>query len=162
MTLIEAVELSSSATSINLLDIPQDYTDLMLQCRLRGSSDKWAGIRLNNDGGFVYSYSVLWADGATTDASANSSNSYIDLYPINYTGTTPSTSFGSMQIVIPNYTTSNNPKTIGAEGVATDNGTDVLQVIHSAEFARTTAITRISFIGDTFQAGSKVYLYGIS
>jgi len=154
---------SGGVSSIDFNNIPQIYTDLLLQCSLRSTNaattaSEYYGVSFNGSTSSL-TYRRLYADGGT----AGSDNGSIVLVgSLTAAGFTSST-FTSGSIYIPNYTSSNN------KSFSTDNGTEnnsssvyALDLTASL-WSNTSPITSIRLLPrrDNFAQYSSATLYGI-
>ena len=167
MTLIGSpvVVGSGGASSIDFTSIPSTYTDLCVKFSLRcatAGAIQQVYIRFNSNSGSVYSNIRLFgysnAAGSTSASSSSSAS-------INWTSGSSATAntFGSGELYIPNYASSNN-KSFSAELVSENNSaTDAVTGMTAGLFASTTAISAVNIIGESnFVQYSTAYLYGIS
>lgn len=165
---IQSFTLSSPAVSVVFSSIPQTYSHLIVRFSARGTESNFTTsikINLNNNTGTVNSYTNLTATGTTVSTNRTSGFPYVTA------GTMPSASntantFGSCEILIPNYTSSTN-KSLGvlavSEGNTTTSGRTRISPI-AGMVLDTNPVTRIDLTPDnfSFDAGSSFYLYGIS
>lgn len=168
MYLIQHVDITS-ATSIEiaLLNIPQNYTDLVLKISARNTS---AGI----EGSYIKPNNVAVGTNQTEkriigDSGSLSSNirSYISGGGTAGATNTTANTFASTTVTIPSYTTA-RPKVFSTES-STENmnaaiGTSY-QVIYSSVWNDTAPITSlylISSASNNYAVGTTVSLYGIS
>jgi hypothetical protein len=157
---------SGGASSIDFTSIPATYTDLLcvLSHRSNGAvaGSSWAlGMKIN---GVTTNRTYRRLEGfdGTNVASDNGSTDLVGL--IQGDSSTAST-FGSLQVYIPNYAGSNN-KSYSVEGVTENNsstGND--SALIAGLWSQTSAITDLSFYNRTTADGFKQYttatLYGI-
>jgi hypothetical protein len=156
------VTLSSSASSINFTNIPQNYNDLQCVISVRntgsGAGDSSFLIRFNGST-TGYTGKTLYADG-TASSSFNETSAY--LYA-NVVSTWTASTFGNASIYIPNYTSANN-KVISADGVGENNATRADSALGALIWSNTTAISSItiqSYGSFSFATHSTAYLYGV-
>jgi hypothetical protein len=148
-TLIERIELSSSAASITFSDIPQTYTDLLLVASLRDTGDvgtAFAYIQFN-DATTGYTSRLLRGSGSSTSSTSNSDGTSLRgrISPNDATANT----FGSTAFYIPNYTSSNY-KSVSIDSVQEENNTESWQTITAGLWSNTSAITSIKiFAGNS-------------
>jgi hypothetical protein len=166
-TLISSVTVGSGGTSsISFTSIPQTYTDLKLVHSLRtNKSEPYSNGYMSFNGSGTYTDRDLYGEGSGSPGSSSSSSS---LYTqrINWTtgNTATANTFGSGEVYIPNYTSS-NAKSISADNVCENNATASLVDIGAGSFSGTSAINSITIIpptGSTYLQYGTVYLYGIS
>jgi hypothetical protein len=149
---------SGGATTITFSSIPQTYTDLIIKFSTRstwgqvfggegfsinGGSTAITGMRVLGNGSSASSAATFTIDGAGANATANT--------------------FGSGEIYIPNYTSSNY-KSILAEVVGENNNSTALQQLLAGLWSSTSPITSITFTAQSGQSEtqySTFYLYGV-
>jgi hypothetical protein len=165
--LIASTTLGSNAASVTFGSggtIPQTYTDLLIVASSRGATTG-IGIRFNGDTGSNYSWRRLNGNG--TLAASDSNTTYGGAYNTfvytmqSQTSYTAST-FGSTEIYIPNYASSNN-KSVSTSSCAENNATQTIQGATAGLWSNTAAITSATLVcdGGDFVTGSSFYLYGI-
>jgi hypothetical protein len=162
-TLISSVTVGSGgASSMTFSSIPSTYTDLSVLISAR-STDAGGG-----------DYVVVRPNNATTNftfrnlasydsASPVSENGTLEFYtPITAAGGTAST-FGSTNLYIPNYASSNN-KSASQEGVNERNSSSGALMLNANLWSSTAAITSLTLVClfANFAQHSTAYLYGIS
>jgi hypothetical protein len=165
MTLIDRVELSGSAVSIDFTNIPQTYTDLQLvfSGRLGVNDANW---RIGFNGVTTgYTERVLVGNGSIAGSYGRTNGEAYNFIYLNTSAYTAST-FSSVNLYVPNYASTTIQKTTSIDGVSETNGTNANQYIHAGTIAGTAAITSIKLYynnasGD-IAAGSTASLYGIS
>jgi hypothetical protein len=163
MELITSVTVGSGGVASVTLPatgtIPATYTDLKILCstktnrgtfnndainlNLNGSTSNITAIRLFGDGSSAYSQTNR---GILNNAAASTSV------------------FSNTEIYIPNYTSSNY-KSISADSVTENNGTEAYAQLHAQLWSNTAAVTTAVLApadGTLFLEGSTFYLYGIS
>lgn len=158
---------SGGVTSVEFNNIPQTFTDLRLVVSARDSgSSPYLGqyLLLNNlVAGGLYSTTSVNAYGAVNSSRTSSGD---NTFPVPSTsGATATASvFGSAEIYIPQYKSSNF-KQIMVTHVSENNSTSTFlyNISNSAVLVRTTAaITRIVYVGsNSIAEGSSLALYGI-
>jgi hypothetical protein len=121
-------------------------------------------LSFNGTGGTAYSDTFVYGNGSTAASSRDSGNAASWLYWTNTNGTTAST-FGSMEIYIPNYT-GTSQKPISSVGMSETNGSSVFGGATAGLANITSAVTSLTLacgFGGThnFVSGSSFYLYGI-
>jgi hypothetical protein len=162
-TLIDRRELTSAASSIEFTEIPQIYTDLVLQISGRGSTAATNGaILISFNGDNEYSNgSTRWLQGSGSATSSSSATFAISgIMPAdNATANT----FGSGQVYINNYTTS-FAKSNSQDWVTENNATQAFQRLTAGIANLTSPVTSMTIKTDnpSFMAGTSVSLYGIN
>lgn len=157
---ISAVNLTTTAASIEFTSIPQTYTDLrlVLCSKLNGSNDT-IYLQFNGNSSAIYDQILFYGSGSTPLSSGkNSNDTYLGFpqgfgardYPFIMTGD------------IMNYSSSSFQKTLLATGGAV-NGTTRGLSMEIARWKNTAAITSILMAGFSysFTANTKCTLYGI-
>jgi hypothetical protein len=152
------------AASITFSGIPQTgYTDLVVKCSARGAftggpNDQLA-VQFNGNTS-NYSYKQIYGTGSA--AFSQGASSYPDSYIASNAAT--ANTFGSTDIYIPNYTTSNN-KSVSIDSTGENNATAAAMSLTAGLWANTAAITSVTItntLSGDFLSGSTFYLYGIS
>jgi len=153
---------SGGASSIEFTSIPQTYTDLHILVSGRGSASAYystLGLQFN---GSTSSWSNRWVQ--SYGSGVNSGNAANNQMPDVTGNTATSSTFGSISIYIPNYTSSNY-KSISMDGVTENNSTSAQAQFYANLWSNTAAITSIKlqdpFSGYTFLQHSSATLYGI-
>jgi hypothetical protein len=160
--LIAAVTVGSGgASSIDFTSIPSTYTDLCI--KLSGRSNKvgntdsvviaFNGLTTNRSYRRLYAY-----DGA---AGSDTSTTYA---AITDASTSTASTFGSMEIYIPNYAGSTN-KSLSIDAVSENNGASTTYELDlvAGLWSNTAAINQLTFTltGGSFVQYSTAYLYGV-
>jgi hypothetical protein len=158
MKLVARVELSTSASFIDLTNVPQDADDLLVVLQLRNAiaSTSDVFVRFNGDSGVNYKGRRLVGQGTSVAASLNETGSWVIPNASASTATAANT-FGYGQLYIPNYRSSSQKagsSKLGLSGVV---------AMGTHRWTGTAAITsiRIDPSGDA-AAGSTVWLYTIT
>ena len=157
---IQTYTLTSTASSVTFSNIPQNYTDLKVVISARGDSASSTTILTTFNGSSSnMSFRYLWGNGSTTGSGNSSSNSIAYL---NASTSTTST-FGNVEMHIPNYTSSNY-KSFSIDGVTENNATATYSGIFANLWSQTAAVTSVGFVPDAgnFAIGSTFTLYGVS
>jgi hypothetical protein len=162
MQVIQHQELASSQASITFSSIPQTFTDLLLvysvrtdntnvpysntEIQINGSSANFTSRRIFGAGsGDAESYSATNIAGLVSSASSTSNT------------------FGSSNLYISNYTSSNN-KSYSVNSVGENNATEAYQEMIAGLWSQTAAITQILIKPEqtrNFVQYSSITLYGI-
>ena len=158
--LLEKITVGAAgASSVTFNSIPQTgYTDLVVKASVRftGTTD-WFYGSFNGD---ATSFTARYIQGNGSTAFSSTLTNHFGLGgKSSYTANT----FSSTEIYIPNYTSSNY-KSISTESVQENNATTVATHFHAQLWSNTAAITSITLApsGDTFDANSTFYLYGVA
>jgi hypothetical protein len=156
----------AGAASIDFTSIPATYTDLVLKISARSN---YAGVvettnlQFNGVTTMTYPARYLQGDGASaTSATAN----VLASFPMGVvTGNTATAStFGSVDIYIPNYTDSSNQQSLSADSVSENNATTSYARLSAGLWQNNAAITSISifpYLGTSWQEHTTASLYGI-
>jgi hypothetical protein len=154
---------STAVASIDFLNIPQTYTDLVLFYSLR--SDRAGQVNSSgrvsfNSNSSNYNYRQVIGNGSTV-GSGNDTNGVLIYCPA---ATATSSTFGNASLYIPNYT-GGNYKSHSADFVAETNATSIDgQGLSAGLWSNTSAITSIKITdanGANFVQYSTAHLYGI-
>jgi hypothetical protein len=168
-TLISSNVLSSSQASVTFSSIPATYTDLVLRFSMRsseaGALAPFGKITFNSDTSSIYSGTFVMGYSTTAASYRNSNISYgkWDYYGFESAGNTSNT-FGSVEIYIPNYT-STTSKPFSAIHASEDNSAgNAINEATAGLYRNSTAISNIELgaSSGSFVSGSSFYLYGIS
>lgn len=160
---------SGGASSIDFSSIDSSYTDLCLKISTRvtlPSGDVGAynqlKVRFNADSGSNYLRLTLYGNGSGT-ASETTTTTY------GWTGWTSTnnntaSTFGSTEVYIPNYNSSNQKSTC-VDAVSENNATSALASLNAMKWSGTSAINQITIYpdvsGSTIAQYSTATLYGI-
>jgi hypothetical protein len=157
---------SGGAATIDFTSIPQTFTDLCVKLSARSSYSSGEGVlmRFNGSSGANYSYRQLYGAGSSAGSyGPPSSETYGFVGSMGGTNYTAST-FDSIDLYIPNYTSSNN-KSFSVDSVAENNSATVNQLdLIAGLWSQTAAITSISltsYNAANFVQHSTATLYGI-
>lgn len=161
MKLIQTATVGTdSPTSINFLNIPQTFTDLMFVFSLRSNTssvNQNVYIFFNNDGS---GYSGK--QGYTIGTSVYSSSPGSEVGQADAASATANT-FSNGALYIPNYAGSTQ-KAYSIDQVVENNGTTNFMGIVGNIWANTAAITQVTFpLGSSYYSQySSISLYGIT
>lgn len=166
-TLISSVTVGSGgAASITFSSIPSTYTDLVIKLSTRSSRNVFAASAIDlkfNSNGADYSTRMLLKESTTISSGSSSAAAQAD---VGYTSqdTDTADTFGSGEIYIPNYASSNF-KSFSADLVQENNGSTQYMSIVAGLWSNTSAITSVAFRIFTgsfnFKQYSTATLYGI-
>jgi len=158
---------SGGAANIEFTSIPGTYTDLVLKTSLRSTntSGDWDPVKINiNSSASNFSGVILYGTGSAADSETPSGQ---DITVSTYTSNANNTAstFGNIEIYIPNYTSTSNAKSISIDGVSENNATAALASLSAKLFNPGTqaAITSIKLLpyGLNFAQYSTATIYGI-
>ena len=152
---------SGGAATIDFINVPQNYTDLVIKLSIRSSQTGAIadyGKVLFNGSTASYSYRDVYGNGSTA-ASTNGTTTLFMTYQGN-AGT--ANVFGNSEIYIPNYGGSNN-KSFSIDGVVENNATTAYATLTAVLWSNTSPINSISIgpASGTWQQYSTATLYGI-
>ena len=169
-TLISSNVLTTTAASVTFTAIPSTYTDLVLRISARTnanvSNDNFR-ITFNSDSGSNYSITRITGNGSTAVSNRLSNQTSGRAGAIDGNTATSST-FGSVEIYIPNYLVSAN-KPYSSTAASEQNATAAQIDGIAGLWRNTAAITSISIESNNLNvptdgyivSGSSFYLYGI-
>ncbi len=151
---------AGGTANITFSSIPSTFTDLIIKLSARSSdSATSAGVVMQfNGSSSSLSYRLLEGDGSTA-ASYNGTTGRVG---VTDAATSTASTFGSLEVYIPNYAGSTN-KSSSTDSVQETNATTAYADLSANLWSNTAAITSIAL---TLQAGSFVqystaYLYGV-
>jgi hypothetical protein len=156
---------SGGVASIDFINIPQTYTDLVLVASIRSSrsNDEDGLLMTLNSNTSSYSYRMLSGNGSAA-SSETASTRFVGQITAN---TTTSSTFSNRQIYIPNYTSSNY-KSISIDNVTEANATKAYAQMLASLWSNTAPITSISLLSDSYGSlgsliaqHSTAHLYGV-
>jgi hypothetical protein len=168
-TVIAHTEVPSDQSTIVLSSIAASYTDLLIVLSLRSSraaaNNDYVAMKFNASTS-NYSSRLLVGNGASVSSGTDVSFSAPRIIGDIPAATSTASTFGSMQIYIPNYAGS-SAKSVSVDAVTENNGTTAFQQITAFLWNDTTAITDITFEAlaagtNDFKQYSSVTLYGIT
>jgi hypothetical protein len=163
MQLIVNYTWPSDASSLDMFDIPQTFTDLLLLVSPRGASSGERQVLLQFNGDTAnHSSRRLFGTGSSVASQSSSNASAIIAGFIPGSSYTANT-FGNLAIYMPNYTSAAR-KSISIDAVGENNSTAANQLIVAGDWNSTSAINRISLYIDSgnYLAGTSISLYGIT
>jgi hypothetical protein len=158
--LLERIELNASAASVTFANIPQSgYTDLKIVVSARSDSTTGNFFEIRPNGATTnLSGRYLQGDGSAVNSSTFQPWAYVP--PSNATAST----FGSVDIYIPNYSLTSVNKSISVDYVTENNATTAYAGIEAGLWSSTSAITSLVFAMSTgnFVQYSTFSLYGLA
>jgi hypothetical protein len=157
---------SGGAANIEFTSIPATFTDLVILLSSRSSrsdASTFDPVYMTfNGNGSNYSARNLYGNGAAaySDTQGSTDQFYYAAYAP--TDTATASTFGNVQIYIPNYAGSNN-KSVNSDSVTENNGTNHIANMAASLWSNTSAITSIKLDpgGGDFKQYSTATLYGI-
>ena len=159
-TLIEAKTLTTTTASVTFSTIPATFTDLCLVFSVRGdAADNGASIRFNGSASNLTARNIF---GDGSNDTSNISSSSIFFYGGQNSSSWTANTFNNAQVYIPNYAGSNY-KSVSADTVNENNGTDAYMSFTAGLWSDTSAITSVTILpgSGNFVQYSTFYLYGI-
>ena len=172
-TFIASNVLTTTATSVTFSSIPATYTDLVLRFSARSNeatvTDSIGDIRINGATTSLYSNTTIYGDGASAASNRTTSATYIQCFTVSAAGATSNT-FGSVELYLPNYISTTQNKTLGANSAAESNTATATNWYWNGATAglyreSANAISSVEIAlnssGSSFVSGSSFYLYGI-
>lgn len=164
---IQSVTLASSAASVTFSSIPQTYTDLVLKISCRTTASANGGtlvIQLNSDTASNYSYTRLYANGASSYSDFGGGQPTGARIGFTTAANSTSNTFASSEIYLPNYA-STTARPISGFSVPENNATNVYYTsVYASLYRGTSAATSLTILedaGQSFVAGTTFHLYGI-
>jgi len=163
MVAIQTVTVGSGgAASIDFTNIPQTYTDLKIVLSGRSaSSANFDNPRFTiNSSTSSFSRRSLYAESGSV-GSESQSDRIIGVVPA---ANATSSTFGSLEVVIPNYTASNN-KSYSSDSVTENNSTTQAMWLLAGLWSNTAAISSVTISlqsGSNFTQYSTATLFGIT
>ena len=163
--LISAQTLTANTASVTFSNIPQNYTDLLLKISVRTTNTQFGEtvrIKPNNSASNGFARVIRGFSGTSTSA-----YTYSNVLAMNNSlgdGATAST-FASIDVYIPNYTSSNY-KSFSGDAVSENNASDGRVELNASLWSDSAAITSLVLDNDagspfSFTANSTFTLYGI-
>ena len=166
-TKIAQATIGTPATNIDILNIPQGYTDIIIH--LSGRTDHSGSIGnlamwFNNDGNSNYGVTSFTGTGTSNSSSRTSTGFPVGIGNINSAGTF-SNLYTTTTIYIPNYSNTSYFKQIQVETTTENNTTTAYSTVSSFVYRSTNAITVIALNGNQvtqgFLAPTTMTMYGI-
>ena len=160
---------SGGIPSVSFLNIPQNYTDLVVKFSARTTENPGAsalGLQINSASTTLNHLSIR-GDGSSGSSQTFTATSGGFARMDGKTGQaadTTANTFNSHEIYIPNYTGSNY-KSFSKDGVTENNATEAFAELNALLLSNTAAITSIGINvyggGGNFAHDSSFHLYGI-
>lgn len=167
MSMTKLFEITLGAgggTSLDFINIPADYTDLMLVASTRASNGavhRNMNLRVN---GSTTGYSEVMLDSNGSSASSAATSGSLINWSVENDSASTANTFSNVSIYIPNYAGSGN-KHFSMNSSGENNATTGVNRLVTALWSNSAAITGISLLaeaGSTFVQHSSATLYGIS
>lgn len=158
---IASTTVETPQSSITFSSIPSGYTDLKIVVSARQSTGDLGVLLRFNSNSASYSSRSLYGNGSTAASSTGGTSTEYSSWMTSMSTDTANT-FGSGEIYIPNYNSSNY-KSISSDGVNENNGTTAYTALTAGLWSNTAAVTSItlSAVSGTFVANSTFTLYGV-
>ena len=155
---------SGGAANVEFTTIPGTYQHLQVRYIARGTNaavDVEHQCQINGATGSVYSYHIVYGDGASAGAAASSSNTKIVLNDF-FGSTALASTYGVGVMDILDYANTNKYKTTRTLIGRDRNGAGIM-LLHSGLYQSTNAITSLKFYPSTgnFEQYTHFALYGI-
>lgn len=157
---IADVLVESPTTAITFSSIPSGYTDLILKLNgrtTRSATQEDLNISYN---GSTASFTSKFITGTGSGVASYTGTRFYGSIP---SATATSTTFGNIEIYIPNYTSSNY-KSAGVDYVCENNATAAECGLVASLWSNTAAITSLEITGNSsgsFVANTTATLYGV-
>ena len=164
---IATVEVGSAgAATIDFNSIPQGYTDLKLvvsgRTNYSGVVDS-CNLQFNGVTTATYPSRYVQGDGAAASSATTNITGSVPIGLVTGNTATAST-FGSVEIYLPNYTDSSNHQSLSGDSVSENNATTSYIRLSAGNWQNNGAITQISafpYSGTAWLQYSTATLYGI-
>jgi hypothetical protein len=161
--------LSSPTNVFTFQNLSQVYTDLLIVATIRttrANTDPGADLQVtfNNDTGANYKVRGFEGNGNGAYGSSNFAVANGIGYILNVSSFATTNTFGTWQMSIPNYTSSNT-KVCAMDSASETNGATSYMRVGTGFWNSTTAINRIDITdgnSSNFIAGSTVTIYGVN
>lgn len=152
---------ASGVPSIDFINIPQNYTDLLIKVSLR---DNYASVSVNF--GWKLNGTTTGLSGKNLNANGSTAAAGTNTDGLGFTVGTSGTAntFSSSEIYLPNYSTTDRNKSYSVESAAESNTTTVYSQILAGVWANNAAVNAISIYptnATLFTQHSSASLYGI-
>jgi hypothetical protein len=159
--------LTSTASTVSFINIPQGYTDLLFKFSPRDArtapniADLY--VTFNGDTAANYSFGELYGDGSSM-AFTRQINQTSGRFIYGNSASCTSGSFGICDMYIPNYSSGTVYKSFNADSFSESDATTAYQINVSGLWRNFEPINSISVAPTTspFQIGSSLSLYGIT
>ena len=154
---------SGGAANMEFTSIPATYTDLIVVASMRSDAAVVSpNVKLQFNGSTTgYSERLVYGNGSAA-ASANRASTEI-LYIYGNGSSATASTFGSLNVYIPNYASANN-KSVSVDTVNENNATAATAGLTAGLWSNAAAITSVKLTPETgsFVQYSTATLYGIS
>lgn len=166
-TLIASNTLSSSAASVTFSAIPATYTDLVLRMSSRQATSNTTDemvIRYNGITTTTYSTTTVNGQGSTTYSFRASNQTYFGDLGVSEGNSPTASTFGSVEIYIPNYTVAAHIPSSGTSAIENNSATNNWVGATAGLWRNNGPVSSISITAgssSTFNSGSSFFLYGI-
>jgi hypothetical protein len=155
------------AASIDFTSIPSTYTDLVLKISARSNYVgvvETTNLQINGVTTMTYPARYLQGDGA---AASSATANVLASFPMGVVSgnTATASTFGSVDIYIPNYTDTGAQQSLSADSVSENNASTSYARSTAGLWQNNAAITSISiipYLGTLWQQYTTATLYGIS
>lgn len=155
---------SGGVASVSFLNIPQNYSDLIIKASVRNTRSGAAEAELRwTVNGSELSYSNRLSQGNGTSASTSTTGTTYYYSGEIDAATATANTFGNAEIYIPNYSGSNY-KSVSADTVSENNAASAYATLTAGQLSNTAPITSITFYytaASIWAQHSSFHLYGI-
>ena len=152
---------AGGAANIEFTSIPATYTDLLIVLSGRTSSAAVNSDLTIKPNGSATNGTYRYLQGSGSAVTSGSGSIVYGGNGVTAANATAST-FGNIQIYIPNYTSSNN-KSLSIDGVSENNAASAFATLTASLWSNSAAITSVQLVPDAnFVQYSTATLYGIS
>jgi len=162
-TKIASNTLSTSTASVTFSSIPATYTDLVIKISARSTVASNQDRILISFNGSTANYTLIALNDAAGSPASYTRSAFGDNHiGYNPASTATASTFGNLEIYIPNYAGSNY-KALSIDGVMENNSATNYNGLVAGLWSQTAAITSLTFTAGTpsFVQYSTFYLYGI-
>lgn len=162
VTALATTTLGSDAASIVLNSIPGTYQHLRLIGSVRSKHTNEDSLDITFNTGGTYDYSYIQLTGSDPILVRQTGQASLKYYAF-YRNSASANKFGGVDLLIPNYTDTNQKKHVLLHGHGTSSNSPV-PLLGGGEWSSTATITQItiSFQHDDIASGTSVTLYGIN
>ena len=160
---IASITVTSAVASVTFSSIAGTYTDLVVKCSTRSDRASVASPTRLYPNASSTSITLKALVGSGAAASSQDQTAFSAFIGETSASTATASTFGSFEIYIPNYTSSNN-KSVSIDSVSETNATTVYAVLTAFLWPSSAAITSLQILDGlgNFVQYSTFYLYGIN
>jgi aspartate/tyrosine/aromatic aminotransferase len=158
---------AGGAANIDFTSIPQTYTDLIIKVSgrtNRASILEAFNLQFNGNTASDYFRQIIFGDGSAANSNNQTDTTAgLDSSGLNTGANATSSTFGSTDVYIPNYTSANN-KALGSDTTGENNSSTSYMQFMAGVWKNSAAITRIKLtptFSNNFVQYTTATLYGI-